>query len=100
MNILIPVNNNNIDDAQITVLDDLKYWLFLDITEGKVRTSEFYQSKEEISELIDIVILKSDKEDVWQFMEESIAVLLAPFQNSIDDIVEAYLFKELHDMTI
>ena len=30
-------------------------------------------------------------------MDEGIAVLIAPYQKSIDEIIEGYLFKDLHD---
>lgn len=100
MNILIPVDTNDIDEAQITLLDEVKCWLLIDMTEGKMVKSEFFEKREDISDWIDVVIVKNDKEYVWPFIEENMAVLIAPFQNYIEDIVEAYLFKELHDMNI
>ncbi len=98
MNLLIPVDDSDIDEAQIVSLDDVKYWLLLELTEGKIIKSEFYQSREEISDWVDVVIVNSQKEYVWPFMEEGIAVLVAPLQKAIDDIIEAYLFKELHEI--
>jgi len=100
MNILIPVDNNTVDNVEITLVDDVRYWNLLEFFEGKVIKSDFYKSKEEIKELIDVVILKTSKEDLWQFMEHNIAVLIAPFQESVEDIMEAYLFKELHEANI
>jgi len=100
MNILIPVNESNIKEAQLVSLDEVNFWLLIDITEGKMISNQFYQNKDEISDWIDIVILKSEHENVWSFMEDGIAVLVAPVQRYIDDIVEAYLFKELHDLNI
>ncbi|SMP87742.1 hypothetical protein SAMN06314019_10272 [Epsilonproteobacteria bacterium SCGC AD-311-C15] len=44
------------------------------------------------------VVVMNDNEYVWPFMELSMMVLVAHTQRSIDDIVEAYLFKELHDL--
>ncbi|MCD4757904.1 MAG: hypothetical protein K8R39_06505 [Arcobacteraceae bacterium] len=98
MNLLIPVDDSDIEEAQIVSIDDVQYWLLLELTEGKVLKSEFYQSREEMSDWVDVIIVNSQKEYVWPFMEEGIAVLVAPLQKSIDDIVEAYLFKELHDI--
>jgi len=97
MLILIPTDTNIYEEANITLLDELEYWVLLDITEGKVQSSSFYKTREEIEEWIDIVVVKNEKEYVWPFMEENIAVLMAPFQTSIEEVVEAYLFKELHD---
>jgi len=100
MNILIPVDDSDLDEANISLIDDLKYWLLLEFVDGKVVKTEFYQNRDEISDWTDIVIVKNDKEYVWPFMEEGMMVLLAPHQNSIDEIVEAYKFKELYDLNI
>jgi len=100
MNILIPVDDSDIEEAKLTLLDDTKYWLLLDFNEGKVQNSNFYQTKEEITDLIDVVIIQNNKEYVWPFMEQNIAVLVAPMQRYIEDIVEAFLFKELHELTV
>lgn len=98
MNILIPVNDSDIDEAQITAIDTSKYWLLLDVSEGKIKQSEFYQTREEISDWVDVVVVKDQKEHVWPFIEEGISVLVAPLQRYIEDIIEAYLFKELHEI--
>ena len=100
MNILIPVDDSDIEEAKLTLLDDVKYWLLLDFNEGKVQNSNFYQTKEEITDWIDVVVIKNDKEYVWPFMEQNIAVLVAPMQIYVEDIVEAFLFKELHELNI
>lgn len=100
MNILIPVDDSDIEESKLTLLDDVKYWLLIELTEGKVIKSEFYQTRDEISDWVDVLIVQNQKEYVWPFMEEGIAVLVAPVQRCLDDIVEAYLFKELHDMNI
>jgi len=100
MNILIPVDDSDLDEANISLIDDLKYWLLLEFVDGKVIKTEFYQNRDEMSDWTDIVIVKNDKEYVWPFMEEGMMVLLAPHQNSIDEIVEAYKFKELYDLNI
>jgi hypothetical protein len=47
-----------------------------------------------------VVIVKNHDEYVWPFMEEGIAVLIAPMQIYIEDVMEAFLFKELHDLNI
>ncbi len=100
MNILIPVDNCDIEEAKLTLLDDVQYWLLLDFNEGKVKSSDFYQTQEEITDWIDVVIVQNKNEYVWPFMEKNIAVLMAPMQRYVDDIVEAFLFKELHDFNV
>lgn len=100
MNILIPVDESDLEETKLVSLDEANFWLLLDLTEGKVISSEFYQTREEISDWIDVAIVKSQQENVWPLMDEGIAILVAPMQRYIDDIVEAYLFKELHDMNL
>jgi len=100
MNILIPVNDSELEDAQITLLDDVKYWTLVELVEGRVVKSEFYQTRDEISDWVDVVVVKNQEEYVWPFMEENIAVLVAPLQRYVEDIIEAFLFKELHDINV
>lgn len=100
MNILIPVDDSDYEEAKITLIDDVKYWLLVDFHEGKVVKHDFYQTREEITDWIDVVIVKNDKEYVWPFMEENIAVLVAPLQRYVEDVMEAFLFKELHDLNV
>jgi len=98
MNILIPVDDSDIEEAQITLLDDAKYWLLIEHAEGKMIKSEFYQNRSEITDWVDVAIVKDQKEYVWPLMEEGIAILVAPIQRYVEDIMEAYIFKELHEI--
>ena len=100
MNIIVPMDGNNIEESKITTVSQAKFWANFQMIDGKMVNEKFVSSKDEIEDLIDIVIVSSQNEDVWPFMEEGIAVLVAPMQKYIEDIVEAYLFKELHDLTI
>jgi len=100
MNLIIPVDCNDMEEAQLVGLNDVKYWLFLTMDGGKPSNEQFFEKREDIEEFIDIVIVNSPDEYVWPFMEENIAVLVAPLQRYVEDIVEAYIFKELHDLSI
>jgi hypothetical protein len=100
MLLLIPVDQKDIEEAKLTPLQDVKAWALLDISEGKMQRYEFFDDRTQIKEWVDCVIVQSDKEYIWPFMEENIAVLVAPMQRYIEDIIEAYLFKELHDINV
>jgi predicted Fe-Mo cluster-binding NifX family protein len=97
MLILIPVDNNDEDEAQISLIDKAKYWVLLEFNEGRVHNTTFYNTKEEIEGWLDVVIIKDTTEYVWPFEELGMAVLVAPMQRYIEDIMEAFIFKELHD---
>ena len=100
MNILIPVDDSDIEEAKITLIDDAKYWTLVELLEGKIVQSEFYQTRDEINDWVDVVIVKNNKEYVWPFIEKNIAILVAPLQRTVEDIIEAFLFKELHDLNV
>lgn len=65
---------------------------------GNTQSIEFFNSKEEISEPIDIVIVNSQSEYVSELLLEGMMVLVAPFQQSIEDVIEAFMFRELHEI--
>ena len=98
MNIIMPMDGNDLEESKICGVHDAKSWFYFEMHEGKMINDKFYNTRTEIEQFPEIVIVNSDKEDVWPFMEEGIAVLVAPMQRYVEDIVEAYLFKELHDL--
>jgi len=100
MNFIVPVNNNTKENANITLLEEVKYWAYIEMGEGEMSKCDFFSTREEIQEYIECVVVKNDKEYVWPFMEENIMVLVAPEQNSIEEIVSAYMFRELHDLNV
>jgi len=98
MNIIVPMDGSDIEESKICVVHEAKAWLYFEMSEGRMINEKFYDTRAQIEQFPEIVIVSSDKEDVWPFMEEGIAVLVAPIQRYVEDIVEAYLFKELHDL--
>ena len=100
MTVLIPLNTNHRYDSVITSIDECKTWVFIQLEEGRIVTYDFYKNKDDIKSWIDCIIVINSKEYVWQFIEDGICVLVAPVKKSIDDIIEAFLFKELHDINI
>lgn len=100
MNLLIPVDCNNRHEALLTTLDVSKTWAFVELEEGQIVSCKFYEDRHDIVAFIETVVVINDQEYVWQFQEEGIAVLVAPKQRSIDEVVEAFLFRELHDLSV
>ena len=84
----------------ISSIEENKAWAFITLDEGKIAKVEFFDRREDISVLIDSVVVINDLEYVWPFMDEGIIALVAPSQKSIDEIVEGFLFKDLHDFSI
>lgn len=98
MLVLVPMDTTEVQEAQITKVYDAKTWAQLRIEEGElveVLHNDKFDAFEEFSEA---VVVPNDAEPVMDFMNMSMMVLVAHTQKSIDDIVEAYLFRELHDL--
>jgi len=100
MNIIVPVDCDDLEEAKITMINEAKFWLFFTMENGKASNVKFYATWEESCESLDIVIIKDAKDYVWPFMEKHIAVLVTSTQRYFEDIVEAYIFKELYDLNI
>lgn len=100
MTVLIPVNSTNRDLCQIASIEENKSWAFITLEEGKIVKTEFHDRREDIIEWIDAVVVINEQEYVWPFMDEGIIALIAPYQKSIDEIIEAFLFKDLHDFSV
>ena len=98
MYILLPMDSENVQEASLTKLEDVKVWTQLLVEEGELVEVKHSSEKDGFKIFSECVVVENDNEYVWPFMELSMLVLVAHTQRSIDDIVEAYLFKELHDL--
>lgn len=98
MKILLPMDSDDTQEGQLVAINDAKKWALLDIEEGQVVEINYFDKKEDINDWVEAVVVVGDYEPVMEFIEQQIMVLVAHTQRYIDDIVEAFLFKELHDM--
>lgn len=97
MYILVPMDTDDVEEARLTKVLEAKVWAQLLVEEGElveVLHSSTYDGFENFSEA---VVLMDSSENPMPFIELSMMPLIAPMQRDIDDIVEAYLFRELHD---
>ncbi|MCD4667468.1 MAG: hypothetical protein K8R44_02570 [Sulfurimonas sp.] len=98
MYILLPMDSDNVQEAKLTKLEDVKIWAQILVEEGQIVEILHSKEKDGFKNFSECVVVANDNEYVWPFMELSMMVLVAHTQRNIDDIVEAYLFKELHDL--
>jgi len=98
MNLLIPVDSLDKETAKLSSLQDKKGWVFVKLDSGVILSIDAYAKKDEIKDMIDYIVIKDKNEDVDEFLDEDIGVLVAPFQKSVDDIVEAFIFAELYEL--
>jgi len=98
MYILLPMDSEEVQVATLTKLDDVKVWAQILVEEGELVEVTHAKEKDAFENFSECVVVVNDNEYVWPFMELNMMVLVAHTQRSIDAIVEAYLFKELHDL--
>ncbi len=98
MLILLPLDGKDEEEARLINLDKVVIWGLVDLQDGKVQKIDFFEDWTRIEEMFDCVVVADKGDNVWPFMEQSIPVLEAPMQRSIDDVIEAFLFKELYEV--
>ncbi len=92
------MDKEDAQEGKLTKINDAKTWAQLQIQEGKLIEVKFASMSDGFEAFSEGVVVGDDNEYVWPFMELSMIVLVAHTQRYIEDIVEAYLFKELHDL--
>lgn len=98
MYLLLPMDCDDVEEAKLTKIDDVKVWAQMQIEEGKLVNILFNADKDAFEAFSEAAVVINDNEYVWPFMEKAMMVLVAHTQRYVEDIVEAYLFKELHDL--
>ncbi len=98
MLILLPLDSRDSEEAQLTNLSKVTTWGLVDLQEGKVQKIDFYDDWEAIDDYFECVVVVSAQDDIEAFKEQSIPVLEAQMQRSIDDVMEAFLFRELYEI--
>ncbi|WP_345988840.1 hypothetical protein WCX18_01105 [Sulfurimonas sp. HSL1-2] len=99
MKLLVPMDSEDTQEGVLVPIAEVKTWGLIDVEEGQVVEVRFFADKEAaLEEWPDAIIVSGDYEPVMEFIEQQMMVLVAHMQRSIDDIVEAFLFKELHEL--
>jgi predicted Fe-Mo cluster-binding NifX family protein len=99
MLILIPVDGTDEKRAKITALATVQKWALVDFDQGTIRSVKFFDDRTQTGEdWIDFVILKSNFENYLAFMEENMMVLVIREEETIEEIMEAFKFKELDEV--
>lgn len=98
MKLLLPMDKEDTQEGTLVPIHEAAAWAVVTLEEGQVTEVVFYGDREQAMEAWpDAVVVTGDFEPVMDFIEQQMMVLVAHSQRSIDDIVEAFLFKELHE---
>ena len=100
MLLLLPMNGDDTQESELVSINDVVFWATVEVEEGRVIEINFYKDRSEIDGWLDAVIVVGNYEPVMEFIDNQTMVLVAHTQRTIDDVVEAYLFRELHDLAI
>jgi predicted Fe-Mo cluster-binding NifX family protein len=98
MYILIPVDGKDEKLSEITTVANLKQWALVDFDAGISKSISFYDDRESIGvDWVDFIILENKFENYLDFMNEGMMVLIRREEKTIEDILEAFKFKELDE---
>jgi len=100
MLLLLPMNGDDTQESELVGILSVTHWATVEVDEGQVVEIKFYTNRSEIEGWLDAVIVTGNYEPVMEFIDQQMMVLVAHTQRTIDDIVEAYLFRELHDLAL
>ncbi len=98
MLIWIPVDGTDEKHAKVTPVMNLKQWALVDFDEGEVKSTRFYEKHEDFGEWVDFIILENKFETYIDYMNEGLMVLCVREEESIEEIMEAFKFKELDEV--
>jgi len=98
MLLLIPIDKKDYENANITRINEKNIWITIEMDNGYIEKYSFFDNKDDIEEMVDYLIIKDKNDNIEEFLDEGIDVLMAPLQNDIEEIIEAYKFKELYEI--
>ena len=98
MLIWICVDSEDQENAKITKVMDAKYWALVDFDAGAVKGITFYNKREDFTDWVDFIIMKDKYESYMDFMNEGMMVLCIRKEETISEVIEAFVFKELDEV--
>jgi predicted Fe-Mo cluster-binding NifX family protein len=99
MLIWIPVDGNDAKTSKVVPQYEAKQWALVNFDEGEVKSVRFFETREACDETwVDFVVLINKYENYMDFMNEGMMVLCVREEETIEEIVEAFKFKELDEI--
>ena len=99
MYILIPVESDHGLESKITTLVDMKIWALVVFEDGKAQSVTFAEDRTTFGvEWIDFVVLENKFENYIDFMGEGMMCLVKRKEETIEEVISAFAFKELDEI--
>jgi predicted Fe-Mo cluster-binding NifX family protein len=98
MLIWIPVDKEDEKNAKIQKVINAKKWALIDFDEGVIKSTQFFDKKEDFKDWADFIILENQYESYIEYLNEGLVVLTVRNEETIEEIIEAFKFKELDEI--
>lgn len=98
MFIWMPVESKDAKKAKLTEVTNAKYWALVEMDGGETKSVTFYDRREDFTDWVDFIILKNKYESFMEFMDEGMMVLCPRKEETIEEVLEAFVFKELDEV--
>jgi len=99
MYILIPVDEDNGLESKITTLANQKTWALVTFEGGKAAEIQFSEDRTSFGiDWIDFVVLDNKFENYMDFMGEGMMCLVKREEETVEEIISAFAFKELDEI--
>ncbi len=99
MYIIIPTDGTDAENPKITTLANVKKWALVDFDNGQVKSTKFFDDRTQTgADWIDFIILDNKYENYMDFMNEGMMCLVKREEETLDEVMSAFVFKELDEM--
>ncbi len=92
------VDSKDEKNAKLTQVSDATYWALVEMDGGETKSVTFYDKREDFSDWVDFIVLKNKYESYMEFMDEGMMVLCIREQETISEVIESFVFKELDEV--
>jgi predicted Fe-Mo cluster-binding NifX family protein len=92
------VESKDKENAKLTEVSDAKYWALIEMNGGETKEITFYDKREDFTDWVDFIIMKNKYESYMDFMNEGMMILCTREQETISEVIESFVFKELDEV--
>jgi predicted Fe-Mo cluster-binding NifX family protein len=98
MLIWICVDKQDKEDGKITTVMDVKHWALVELDGGAIKEINFYENREDFNDWVDCIVMKDKYESSMDFMNEGMMVLTIRDQETLSEVIESFIFRELDEV--
>ncbi len=99
MYVLIPSDGSDAKNSKITTLANVKKWALVDFDNGQVKSTTFFDDWTQTgADWIDFIVLDNKFENYLDFMNEGMMCLVKRDEETLDEVMSSFVFKELDEI--